>query len=76
MATEFMTARQTEDAQRVAFAKERSRSATTTQFSAQPQSLADARSPIRGLNVTQVADEVMKQLDRRLVTARERMGKI
>jgi hypothetical protein len=30
----------------------------------------------RGVDVTQVADEVMKQLDRRLVAARERMGRI
>jgi hypothetical protein len=29
-----------------------------------------------GINVTQVADEVMKQLDRRLIAARERMGRI
>jgi hypothetical protein len=32
--------------------------------------------PLRGMNVTQVADEVMKQLDKRLIAARERMGKI
>jgi hypothetical protein len=32
--------------------------------------------PLRGINVTQVADEVMKQLDRKLIAARERMGKI
>jgi hypothetical protein len=32
--------------------------------------------PHGGINVTQVADEVMKQLDRRLIAARERMGRI
>jgi hypothetical protein len=32
--------------------------------------------PQGGVNVTQVADEVLKQLDRRLIAARERMGRI
>ncbi len=32
--------------------------------------------PNGGINVTQVADEVMKQLDRRLIAVRERMGRI
>jgi hypothetical protein len=35
-----------------------------------------AARPVSGMNVTQVADEVMKQLDRKLIAARERMGKI
>lgn len=29
-----------------------------------------------GINVTQLTDEVMRQIDRRLVAVRERMGKI
>jgi hypothetical protein len=44
---------------------------------------ADVQEPSRmrtaphgGINVTQVADEVMKQLDSRLIAARERMGRI
>ena len=44
---------------------------------------ADVQEPSRtrpaphgGINVTQVADEVMKQLDRRLIAARERIGRI
>jgi hypothetical protein len=32
--------------------------------------------PLRQINVTQVADEVIKQLDRKLIAARERMGRI
>lgn len=32
--------------------------------------------PLRQINVTEVADEVLKQLDRKLVAARERMGRI
>jgi hypothetical protein len=43
---------------------------------AQQEAIDVGNSPLRGMNVTQVADEVMKQLDRRLIAARERMGKI
>jgi hypothetical protein len=76
MSTAFPSAGHTEEVQRMAPARERTRMATTPPFAAQPHSLAEGGSPLRGLNVTQVADEVMKQLDRRLVTARERMGRI
>lgn len=76
MTTEFMSAGQTEGAQRIAFPRERLGLTTTTRLAARPRPLEDASMPIRELHVTQVADEVMKQLDRRLVTARERMGKI
>jgi hypothetical protein len=74
-ATKVISAGQTENAQRAAF-PDGSSSFASTHFSAPSRSLADAGGPIRALQVTQVADEVMKQLDRRLVTARERMGKI
>jgi hypothetical protein len=42
----------------------------------QEEAFEMASAPLRGMNVTQVADEVMKQLDKRLIAARERMGKI
>jgi len=76
MTTEFISAGQTEGAQRMAFPMERLGLATTTRLAARPHSLEDTSMPLRELHVTHVVDEVMKQLDRRLVTARERMGKI
>ena len=42
----------------------------------QPEAIEGTAAPGRGVNVRAVADEVMKQLDRRWVAARERMGKI
>jgi hypothetical protein len=41
-----------------------------------PETLESGVVPLRQINVTQVADEVLKQLDRKLIAARERMGRI
>jgi len=43
---------------------------------AQQEPIGVGSAALHGMNVTQVADEVMKQLDRRLIAARERMGRI
>jgi hypothetical protein len=33
------------------------------------------KAPVAGLNIDQITDQVVKQLDRRVVAARERMGR-
>jgi hypothetical protein len=50
--------------------------ASTPPGSQQPETLEAGTVPLRQINVTQVADEVIKQLDRKLIAARERMGRI
>lgn len=50
--------------------------ASTPPRSPQPETLKAGAVPLRQINVTQVADEVIKQLDRKLIAARERMGRI
>ncbi len=50
--------------------------ASTPPRAQQPETLEAGAVPLRQINVTQVADEVIKQLDRKLIAARERMGRI
>jgi len=50
--------------------------ASTPPRSQQPETLEAGAVPLRQINVTQVVDEVIKQLDRKLIAARERMGRI
>ncbi len=50
--------------------------ASTPPRSQPPATLEAGAVPLRQINVTQVADEVIKQLDRKLIAARERMGRI
>lgn len=50
--------------------------ASTPPRSQQRETLEAGAVPLRQINVTQVADEVIKQLDRKLIAARERMGRI
>jgi hypothetical protein len=50
--------------------------ASTPPRSQPPETFEAGAVPLRQMNVTQVADEVIKQLDRKLIAARERMGRI
>ena len=49
---------------------------STPPRSQQLETLEAGAVPLRQINVAQVADEVIKQLDRKLIAARERMGRI
>jgi hypothetical protein len=49
---------------------------STSPRSQRPETLEAEAVPLRQINVTQVADEVIKQLDRKLIAARERRGRI